>query len=50
VHENKIKVVGASQVIVFKNPQHVVVNDKKQIKFDDVHMSIYTDGDTFSLQ
>ncbi len=49
VHENNIKVVGASQVIVFSNPQNLQVTDKGFIKFDDVKMSVYTDGDIFNL-
>ena len=49
VHENTVKVAGASQVIVFSNPQNLHVTDKGYIKFDDVRMSIYTHGDSFKL-
>lgn len=49
VHGNTVKVTGESQVMVFKNPKHVQVNNKKQIKFDDVQLSIYTDGDSFTI-
>lgn len=49
VHENTVKVAGTSQVIVFSDPQNLHVTDKGYIKFDDVRMSIYTDGDSFQL-
>lgn len=50
VHGNNIKVAGASQVIVFSKPEHIQVTNKGYIKFDDVKMSIYTDGDAFKLR
>jgi cyanophycinase len=50
IHNNNVKVAGASQVIVFSNPQHLQVTNKGFIKFDDVKMSIYTDGDSFQLK
>jgi cyanophycinase len=49
VHNNNVKVAGASQVIVFSNPKNLQVTDKGYIKFNDVHMSIYTEGDEFKL-
>jgi len=50
VHNNNVKVAGASQVIVFSDPQNLHVTNKGYIKFDDVKMSIYTDGDEFELK
>jgi cyanophycinase len=50
VHGNTAKVAGASQVIVFSKPQHLQVTPKGFIKFDDIKMSIYTDGDSFRLK
>ncbi len=50
VHGNTVKVAGASQVIVFTKPNHLQVTKKGYIKFDDVKMSIYIDGDTFQLK
>ena len=50
VHGNDIKVAGTSQVIVFSHPQNLRVTNKGYIKFDDVKMSIYTDGDSFRLK
>lgn len=49
VHGNEIKVAGASQVIVFSHPQNLRVTNKGYIKFDDVKMSVYTEGDGFKL-
>ena len=49
VHGNNIKVAGEGQVIVFSHPQNLQVTGKGYIKFNDVQMSIYTDGDTFRL-
>ena len=50
VHGNNAKVAGESQVIVFSRPQNLQVTKDGYIKFDDVQMSIYTDGDTFKLK
>ena len=50
VHNNVVKVAGASQVIVFSNPQNLQITNKGLIKFNDVKMSIYTDGDEFGLK
>ncbi|MEO8762988.1 MAG: cyanophycinase [Ginsengibacter sp.] len=44
-----VKVTGESQVIVFSNPAHLRFDPKGHIKFDDLHMSIYTQGDNFQL-
>ncbi|MEO8713207.1 MAG: cyanophycinase [Parafilimonas sp.] len=50
VHGNNVKVAGASQVIVFSHPQNLRVTKDGYIKFDDVRMSIYTQGDSFQLK
>lgn len=50
VHGNNAKVAGASQVIVFSRPQNLRVTKDGYIKFDDVKMSIYTEGDEFELK
>lgn len=50
VHNSNIKVAGASQVIVFSNPQHLQITKEGFIKFDDVKMSIYIKGDSFQLK
>jgi cyanophycinase len=50
VHGNKATVAGASQVMVFRQPVHLQVLQNKEIKMDDLHLSIYTAGDTFMLK
>jgi cyanophycinase len=50
VHGNKATVAGASQVMVFRQPVHLQVLQNKEIKMDDLHVSIYTAGDTFMLR
>ena len=50
VHGNNVKVAGASQVIVFSHPQNLRVTKNDYIKFEDVRMSIYTNGDSFQLK
>ncbi len=50
VHGNTVKVAGASQVMVFSNPQHLQVTNNGYIKFDDIKMSVYTEGDSFQLK
>ena len=50
VHNNKATVAGKSEVILLKNPQHLTITKEKQIKFTNVQLSIYTAGDSFSLQ
>ena len=50
VHGNNVKVAGTSQVIVFSQPKHLQVTDRGYIKFDDVQMTIYTNGDSFQLK
>lgn len=50
VHGNTVKVAGTSQVIVFSHPQNLHVTREGYIKFDDVKMSVYTEGDVFKLK
>ncbi len=50
VHNSHVKVVGTSQVIVFSKPEHLQVTANGYIKFDDLKMRVYTDGDVFSLE
>ncbi len=49
VHGNIVKVAGESQVILFSNPENLKASDDGHIKFDNVRLSIYTDGDSFEL-
>lgn len=49
VQGNKVKVTGESQVIVLKHPEHVEITSKGLIKLHDLLLSIYTEGDEFSL-
>ena len=49
VHGKNVKVTGEGQVILFSNPQNLRTTQNGYIKFDDVRMSIYTDGDSFHL-
>ena len=49
VHGKNVKVTGESQVILFSNPKNLRTAPQGYIKFDDVRMSIYTDGDSFQL-
>jgi cyanophycinase len=49
VHGNNVKVVGASQVMVFSHPQNLRVTKEGFIKFDDIKMSVYTEGDSFEI-
>lgn len=50
VHNNTIKVAGRSQVIVFSRPKNLRITKEGFIKFDDVQISIYTNGDEFNLK
>jgi cyanophycinase len=47
---SKATVAGDSQVIVFRRPKGLQVTNKGLIKFSDVQMSIYTNGDTFLMK
>ena len=49
VHGKNVKVAGESQVILFSRPENLRTSRQGYIKFDDVRMSIYTDGDRFQL-
>lgn len=50
VHGNDVKVAGEGQVILFSNPKNLRYTSSGYIKFDDVRMSIFSDGDEFSLE
>ncbi len=50
VHGNKATVAGASQVMVFRQPVRLQVLQNKEIKMDDLHLSVYTAGDSFMLR
>jgi cyanophycinase len=49
VHGKNVTVTGEGQVILFSNPENIRTNPQGLIKFDDVRMTIYTDGDSFQL-
>ncbi len=49
VYQNKVKVSGESQVIVMRRPEGLAFTKEKLIKLNDLHFSIYTDGDEFTL-
>jgi cyanophycinase len=50
VQGNRAKVVGNSQVIVAKQPRKLTVTAKQLIKFQDVQLSIFTEGDEFLIR
>ena len=50
INGDNAKVAGASQVMVLSHPQNLRVTKDGFIKFDDVKMSVYTEGDTFELK
>jgi cyanophycinase len=50
VRGHKVKIAGEGQVILFSDPQHLRTTPQGYIKFDDVRMSIYTEGDGFQLR
>ncbi|MBS1576353.1 MAG: cyanophycinase [Bacteroidetes bacterium] len=50
VHNNKVKVTGESQVIVFKDPKGLKITPGDLIKLSDMQVSIYTAGDEFLLK
>ena len=49
VHKNKVKVSGQSQVVVIRKPEGLTFTKTKLVKLKDLHFSIYTDGDEFTL-
>ena len=50
VKGDKATVTGESQVIVLKQPKNLQTTEKGLIKLNDVHLSIYTEGDVFDLR
>lgn len=50
VHDNVVRVVGESQVVVISHPENLKVTNKGLIKFDDISVRIYTRGDSFQLK
>jgi cyanophycinase len=50
IHGKKVKVTGEGQVVLFSNPKNLKTGPRGYIKFDDVRMSIYTNGDGFRLK
>ena len=49
VHGNAIKVAGESQVIVMRKPQGITTDKNGLIKFKNANISIYTNGDSFTI-
>ncbi len=49
VHGKNVKVAGESQVILFSKPENLKISPQGYIKFNDIRMSIYTQGDSFQL-
>lgn len=49
VQGNKVKVTGASQVIVMQDPEGLKITTGGLIKLEDMKFSIYADGDEFTL-
>lgn len=49
IHQNVVKVIGDGQVVKISNPVNLSVTNTGLIKFQDIQMSIFTDGDSFYL-
>ncbi len=49
IKSNKASVLGKSQVLCLSEPIRLAATASGLVKFDDVKMSLYTDGDTFLL-
>lgn len=49
VYQNNVKVSGQSQVVVMRKPEGLTFTKEKLIKLNDIHFSIYTGGDEFTL-
>lgn len=49
VHQNRVRVVGESQVIVMQKPEGLSFTSSKLIKLKDIQFSLFTDGDEFTL-
>lgn len=50
VHHNKITVSGESQVLLFSHPKNIKTTKTNLITLQDLHISIYADGDSFELR
>lgn len=50
VHHNKITVSGESQVILFSHPKNIKTTKTNLLTLQDLHISIYADGDSFELK
>lgn len=48
-HQNKIAIAGKGQVIVFSNMENKTTV-KGLIKFSDIHLSVFTAGDSFKIK
>lgn len=49
VHGDEVKVAGEGQVILFSKPKNLRYTSAGYIKFDDVRMRIFSEGDVFNL-
>jgi len=49
VHGKNVKVTGERQVVLFSDPKNLRSTPTGYIKFDDVRMSIFTEGDHFRI-
>ena len=50
VHQKKVTVAGASQVLRISKPKNLKVTSKNLIKLDGLEFHLYTDGDQFLLK
>jgi cyanophycinase len=50
VQGNKVKVSGNSQVMVMKNIYNLEITESKLIKFKNIGISVYTEGDEFFIR
>lgn len=50
VHHNKITVSGESQVILFSHPKNIKTTKTNLLTLQDLHISIFADGDSFELK
>ena len=50
VHQKKVTVAGASQVLRISKPKNLKVTNKNLIKLDGLEFHLYTDGDQFLLK
>ena len=50
VHGKNVTVTGESEVILFSDLKNLRITKQGYIKFDDVKMSVYTEGDHFQLK